>query len=132
MESLKKIKINYPLLKEIRQIDNYAKHIKDLVANKPKTEDDEEIRMNPSFIKGHTVKGVRLRVADSHTGNHQRDDFTSLETIRRGGLQAESEDMPSLRRNERRESKSVWEDVCLPKQEGVLGIRRIRTFNVAL
>ncbi|GJX08172.1 hypothetical protein Tco_0196104 [Tanacetum coccineum] len=83
MESLKKIKINYPLLKEIRQINNYAKHIKNLVANKPKTEDDEEIRMNPSFIEGHTAKGVRLRVADSHTGNHHRDDFKSLETIRR-------------------------------------------------
>ncbi|GJS34240.1 reverse transcriptase domain-containing protein [Tanacetum coccineum] len=46
MESLKKIKINSPLLKEIRQTDNYAKHMKDLVANKPRTEEDEEIRMN--------------------------------------------------------------------------------------
>ncbi|GJZ57599.1 zinc knuckle CX2CX4HX4C containing protein [Tanacetum coccineum] len=47
MESLKKIRINRPLLKEIRQTDNYAKHMKDLVANKPKTEKDEDIRMNP-------------------------------------------------------------------------------------
>nr|GEY22743.1 hypothetical protein [Tanacetum cinerariifolium] len=47
MESLKKIKINHPLLKEIRQADNYAKHMKDLVENKPSTEEDEEIRMNP-------------------------------------------------------------------------------------
>ncbi|GJU00364.1 hypothetical protein Tco_1110702 [Tanacetum coccineum] len=47
MESLKKIKINRPLLKEIRQANNYAKYMKDLVANKPRTEDDEEIRMNP-------------------------------------------------------------------------------------
>ncbi|GJY49134.1 reverse transcriptase domain-containing protein [Tanacetum coccineum] len=47
MESLKKIKINRPLLKEIRQTDNYAKHMKDLVANKPRTKEDEEIRMNP-------------------------------------------------------------------------------------
>ncbi|GJY78975.1 hypothetical protein Tco_0484776 [Tanacetum coccineum] len=31
MESLKKIMINRPLLKEIRQTDNYAKHMKDLV-----------------------------------------------------------------------------------------------------
>ncbi|GJV22540.1 hypothetical protein Tco_1371560 [Tanacetum coccineum] len=47
MESLKKIKINRPLLKEIRKMDNYVKHIKDLVANKPRTKEDEEIRMNP-------------------------------------------------------------------------------------
>nr|GFA24852.1 hypothetical protein [Tanacetum cinerariifolium] len=37
IESLKKIKINRPLLKEIRQTDNYAKYIKDLVENKPRT-----------------------------------------------------------------------------------------------
>ncbi|GKA92923.1 hypothetical protein Tco_0814848 [Tanacetum coccineum] len=49
MESLKKIKINHPLLKEIRQTDNYAKHMKDFVENKPRTEEDEEIRMNPRY-----------------------------------------------------------------------------------
>ncbi|GKD32872.1 hypothetical protein Tco_1248381 [Tanacetum coccineum] len=47
MESLKKIRINRPILKEIRQTNNYAKYMKDLVANKPKTEQDNEIRMNP-------------------------------------------------------------------------------------
>ncbi|GJU02828.1 hypothetical protein Tco_1113166 [Tanacetum coccineum] len=47
MESLKKIKINRPLLKEIRQTDNYAKQMKYLVENKPRTEEDNEIRMNP-------------------------------------------------------------------------------------
>ncbi|GKC88842.1 hypothetical protein Tco_1149491 [Tanacetum coccineum] len=47
MESLNKIKINCPLLKEIRQTNNYAKHIKGLLANKPRTKEDEEIRMNP-------------------------------------------------------------------------------------
>ncbi|GJU04926.1 zf-CCHC domain-containing protein [Tanacetum coccineum] len=35
------------------------------------------------FVEGHTAKGVELRVADSHTGNHHEDDFTPLETIRR-------------------------------------------------
>ncbi|GJY40668.1 hypothetical protein Tco_0427938 [Tanacetum coccineum] len=30
-----------------------------------------------------TAKGVGLRVADSHTGNHREDGFTPLETIRR-------------------------------------------------
>ncbi|GJR57467.1 hypothetical protein Tco_1499629 [Tanacetum coccineum] len=47
MESLKKIKINRPLLKEIRQTDNYAKQMKELLENKPRTEEDGEIRMNP-------------------------------------------------------------------------------------
>ncbi|GJV10004.1 hypothetical protein Tco_1351545 [Tanacetum coccineum] len=36
-----------------------------------------------SFIKGCTAEGVGLRVANSHTGNHRGDDFTSLETIHR-------------------------------------------------
>nr|GEU77077.1 hypothetical protein [Tanacetum cinerariifolium] len=37
----------------------------------------------PSFVKDLTAKGVGLRVADSHTGNHREDDFMPLETIRR-------------------------------------------------
>ncbi|GJU55594.1 hypothetical protein Tco_1229308 [Tanacetum coccineum] len=37
----------------------------------------------PSFIEYHTAKGVGLRVADSHIGNHREDDFTPLETIQR-------------------------------------------------
>ncbi|GKE23727.1 hypothetical protein Tco_1435239, partial [Tanacetum coccineum] len=36
----------------------------------------------PSFVEDYTAKGVGLRVADSHTGNHCKDDFTTLETIR--------------------------------------------------
>ncbi|GKB38003.1 hypothetical protein Tco_0882945 [Tanacetum coccineum] len=36
----------------------------------------------PSFVEDHTAKGVGLRMADSHTGNHRKDDFTPLETIR--------------------------------------------------
>ncbi|GJY83282.1 hypothetical protein Tco_0496658 [Tanacetum coccineum] len=47
MESLKKIKINRPLLKEIRQTNNYAKQMKYLVENKLRTQEDNEIRMNP-------------------------------------------------------------------------------------
>ncbi|GJX55653.1 protein kinase-like domain, concanavalin A-like lectin/glucanase domain protein [Tanacetum coccineum] len=56
MKSLKKIKINRPLLKEIRQTDNYAKKMKYLVENKPRTEEDNEIRMNPrcfSLLQNH-------------------------------------------------------------------------------
>ncbi|GJT06273.1 RNA-directed DNA polymerase, eukaryota [Tanacetum coccineum] len=37
----------------------------------------------PSFIKDLTAKGVGLHVVDSFTGNHRKDDFTPLETIRR-------------------------------------------------
>ncbi|GJY18410.1 hypothetical protein Tco_0389901 [Tanacetum coccineum] len=32
----------------------------------------------------------------------------------------------------RGKAKVLWEDVCLPKQEGGLGIRRLENFNVAL
>ncbi|GKC95337.1 hypothetical protein Tco_1160779, partial [Tanacetum coccineum] len=35
------------------------------------------------FCRRPTAKGVGLRVADSHTGNHPEDVFTPLETIRR-------------------------------------------------
>ncbi|GJS14869.1 hypothetical protein Tco_0409341, partial [Tanacetum coccineum] len=35
------------------------------------------------FLQRPTAKGIGLRVADSHTGNHLKDDFTPLETIRR-------------------------------------------------
>ncbi|GKA41589.1 hypothetical protein Tco_0734249, partial [Tanacetum coccineum] len=44
MESLKKIKINWPLLKET---DNYHKYMKTLVANKQLTKEDDEVKMNP-------------------------------------------------------------------------------------
>ncbi|GJS53468.1 hypothetical protein Tco_0626830 [Tanacetum coccineum] len=34
------------------------------------------------FSEGRTPKDVGLRVADSHIGNHRKDDFTPLETFR--------------------------------------------------
>ncbi|GJW44728.1 hypothetical protein Tco_0073527 [Tanacetum coccineum] len=46
MESLKKIKSNRPFLKEIRQSDEYPKFMKDLVANKPLTMENEDVRIN--------------------------------------------------------------------------------------
>ncbi|GJY10065.1 hypothetical protein Tco_0378250 [Tanacetum coccineum] len=46
MESLKKIKLNRPFLKEIRQSDEYPKFMKDPVANKPLTMENEDIRIN--------------------------------------------------------------------------------------
>ncbi|GJR17006.1 reverse transcriptase domain-containing protein [Tanacetum coccineum] len=58
MESLKKIKINHPLLKEIRQTDNYAKQMKYLVEIKPRTEEDNEMRMNPkcfALLQNHLL-----------------------------------------------------------------------------
>ncbi|GJU82305.1 hypothetical protein Tco_1284670 [Tanacetum coccineum] len=38
---------------------------------------------SPLFCRRPTTKGVGLRMADSHTGNHPKDGFTPLETIRR-------------------------------------------------
>ncbi|GJW89491.1 hypothetical protein Tco_0164831 [Tanacetum coccineum] len=46
MESLKKIKSNRPFLKEIRQSNEYPKFMKDLVANKPLTMENEDTRIN--------------------------------------------------------------------------------------
>ncbi|GKA70070.1 hypothetical protein Tco_0776134 [Tanacetum coccineum] len=46
MESLKRIKINCPLLKEIRQTDDYAKHIKNLMVNKSRTSENKDVKMN--------------------------------------------------------------------------------------
>nr|GEZ85365.1 putative nucleotidyltransferase, ribonuclease H [Tanacetum cinerariifolium] len=47
MESLKKIKINQPLLKEIKQANNYPRHMKDQVVNKQLTKEVDEVSMNP-------------------------------------------------------------------------------------
>ncbi|GJZ53026.1 hypothetical protein Tco_0607911 [Tanacetum coccineum] len=46
MESLKRIKVNRPLLKEIRKTYDYAKHIKYLVENKSRTSKNEDVKMN--------------------------------------------------------------------------------------
>ncbi|GKF67533.1 hypothetical protein Tco_0197212, partial [Tanacetum coccineum] len=46
MESLKRIKVNHPLLKEIRQTDDYAKHIKNLIENKSRTPKNEDVKIN--------------------------------------------------------------------------------------
>ncbi|GJY13782.1 hypothetical protein Tco_0383091 [Tanacetum coccineum] len=46
MESLKKITSNRPFLKEIRQSSEYPKFMKDLVANKPLTMKNEDVRIN--------------------------------------------------------------------------------------
>ncbi|GKE30640.1 hypothetical protein Tco_1446024 [Tanacetum coccineum] len=47
MESLKRIKVKRSLLKVIRQMDDYAKHIMNLVVNKPRTSGNEDVMMNP-------------------------------------------------------------------------------------
>ncbi|GJS20202.1 hypothetical protein Tco_0448834 [Tanacetum coccineum] len=38
----------------------------------------DQVRPLPYFRRRPTAKGVGLRVADSHTGNHLGDDFTPL------------------------------------------------------
>ncbi|GJV17619.1 hypothetical protein Tco_1362942 [Tanacetum coccineum] len=45
--------------------------------------DSTKSNLCPSFVEDLTAKGVGLRVADSHTGNHRDDDFMALETIQR-------------------------------------------------
>ncbi|GJX09983.1 hypothetical protein Tco_0199842 [Tanacetum coccineum] len=45
--------------------------------------DDYRVVYHDLYLGGPTEKGVGLRVASSHTGNHCEDDFTPLETIRR-------------------------------------------------
>ncbi|GKB48639.1 retrovirus-related pol polyprotein from transposon TNT 1-94 [Tanacetum coccineum] len=47
MESLRKIRINRPLLKEIRQTNNYPKFMKELMANEQLTKEDDEVSINP-------------------------------------------------------------------------------------
>ncbi|GJX28242.1 hypothetical protein Tco_0236321, partial [Tanacetum coccineum] len=41
------------------------------------------VMLEKKFRRRPTAKGVGLRVADSHTGNHPEDGFTPLETIQR-------------------------------------------------
>nr|GEU54980.1 hypothetical protein [Tanacetum cinerariifolium] len=56
---------------------------KDLVEKKIVGFDLKRSYLYPIFIEGHTAKGVGLRVADSHIGNHHEDDFMPVETIQR-------------------------------------------------
>nr|GEU45721.1 hypothetical protein [Tanacetum cinerariifolium] len=46
MERLKRVKVIRPLLKEIRHTDDYAKHIKNLMENKSRTLENENVKMN--------------------------------------------------------------------------------------
>ncbi|GJY62640.1 hypothetical protein Tco_0464100 [Tanacetum coccineum] len=46
-------------------------------------DDKNACYLYPSSIEGSTAKSVGLRLVNSHTGNHRKDDFTPLKTIRR-------------------------------------------------
>ncbi|GJQ89492.1 hypothetical protein Tco_0000631 [Tanacetum coccineum] len=50
IESLKSIKVSRPILKEISQSDDYAKHIKNLVENKSRTSENEDVKMNTKCL----------------------------------------------------------------------------------
>ncbi|GJY77003.1 hypothetical protein Tco_0482119 [Tanacetum coccineum] len=78
MESLKKIKINRPLLKEIRQTDNYAKQMKYLVENKPRTKEDNEIRMNPRIFRD-VQSDITIEVNGVTFALHKRERFEDEE-----------------------------------------------------
>ncbi|GJZ55175.1 zinc knuckle CX2CX4HX4C containing protein [Tanacetum coccineum] len=81
MESLKKIKINRPLLKEIRQMDNYAKHMKDLVANKPRTQEDEENIMNPRLDFNNALAHLGASISVMPMSMYKRLDIGKLKPI---------------------------------------------------
>ncbi|GJS81562.1 hypothetical protein Tco_0748103 [Tanacetum coccineum] len=71
----------------------------------------------PSFVKDLTAKCVGLRVVDSHTGNHRKDDFTPLETIRRflgiigSRSLSSSKGRPSSQRGGRIQVKDIVKEV---------------------
>ncbi|GJW08493.1 hypothetical protein Tco_1570916 [Tanacetum coccineum] len=73
-----------------------------------------------SFVEDLTAKGVGLRVADTHTGNHCEDDFTPLETIRRflgifgSKSHSSSNERPSSQRGEYEEAVEELENILLP------------------
>ncbi|GJZ45401.1 zinc knuckle CX2CX4HX4C containing protein [Tanacetum coccineum] len=80
MESLKKIKINRPLLKEIRYTNEYAKHMKDLVANKPRTK-EEEVRMNPRLNFNNALADLGASISSMPLSMYKRLGIGKLEQI---------------------------------------------------
>ncbi|GKB59632.1 serine--tRNA ligase-like protein [Tanacetum coccineum] len=46
MESIREIRVNLPLVKEIRKTDEYATHMKNLVVNKPRTLEEGDVKLN--------------------------------------------------------------------------------------
>ncbi|GJY66359.1 hypothetical protein Tco_0468597 [Tanacetum coccineum] len=56
---------------------------KDLVYRENMGLDLTKSDLCPSFVEDYPMKGVGLRVADSHTSNHCKCGFTPLETIQR-------------------------------------------------
>ncbi|GJW15992.1 serine--tRNA ligase-like protein [Tanacetum coccineum] len=46
MEGLREIRVNLPLIKEIRKTDDYARHLKNLVVNKPRTLEEGDVKLN--------------------------------------------------------------------------------------
>nr|GEY01983.1 hypothetical protein [Tanacetum cinerariifolium] len=138
MESLKKIKINRPLLKEIRQTDNYSKYMKDLVENKPKTEEDEEIRMNPRMpiIPGRLLlatayakvdifrKFISLKVGSEKVIFKMRSSFTTtFEFVRsiRSDTCLEDDDFKKIDYD-----LFLYDSKSYIKKEGCIGVRRFQ------
>nr|GEW22104.1 hypothetical protein [Tanacetum cinerariifolium] len=79
MESLKKIKINSPLLKEIRQTDNYAKYMKDLRDRFRDEEDDLEDPEECEEHKANVIKGVIHDTLNNDWFNNTSEDKDYLE-----------------------------------------------------
>nr|GEX82463.1 hypothetical protein [Tanacetum cinerariifolium] len=71
----------------------------------------QQITFDVRFHQRPTTKGVGLRVATSHTGNHREDDFTLLETIRRFLGIIGSKSLSSLKRrpsSQRGSAAATW------------------------
>nr|GEU32292.1 reverse transcriptase domain-containing protein [Tanacetum cinerariifolium] len=72
IESLKKIRINRPLVKEIRKMDNYSKYMKDLVANKQLTEeDDEEVLIFLALSEGTDIARITRKEPKPDKNGHE-------------------------------------------------------------
>ncbi|GKC25822.1 hypothetical protein Tco_1027972 [Tanacetum coccineum] len=86
MKSLREIRVNLPLIKEIRKTDDYANHIKNLVVNKPRTLEGGDVKLNVrcsavlqnqlppkekdsrSFILPCSIGNLTIRNALAHLG----------------------------------------------------------------
>ncbi|GJV50751.1 hypothetical protein Tco_1446492 [Tanacetum coccineum] len=79
----------------------------------------------PSFVKDPIAKGVGLRVADSLTGNHQKDGFTPLKTIRRFLGVIGSKSHSSLKRR-----PSSWRGGVHISRFNPFGMVKLTTFAV--
>ncbi|GKB63823.1 zinc knuckle CX2CX4HX4C containing protein [Tanacetum coccineum] len=64
MESLREIRMNLPLIEEIRKTDDYAKHMKNLVVNKPRTLEEGDVKLNAKCLWKLKPLNMTVEMAD--------------------------------------------------------------------